>query len=104
MESRFSFGAIELVEVVRSHGVRVHPDLSTEPPLLWKTCFIQKHAVELLSTPSSSMCRSSSASGGSLITGAGGDEHLAAAVDRKVIVCCYERERDRNGIRVAARG
>ena len=40
------------------------------PPLLWHTCFIQKHAVDEFSTPSSARWSSSLAPAGSLITGA----------------------------------
>ena len=43
---------------------------STVCPLSWKTCFIQKHAVELLSSPSRARWSSSVAPAGSLMTGA----------------------------------
>ena len=46
------------------------PCWSTVLPLLWNTCFIQKHAVEQFSCPSSARWSSSVASAGSLMTGA----------------------------------
>ena len=71
------------------------------PPLLWKTCFIQKQAVELLSRPSSARWSSSLASVGSLITGAA-VEHLAAAVQHEVVVRGDVGEDDRQRGAVAS--
>ena len=63
-------GSGELVEVLEWRASLRRHVCSTVLPLLWKVCFIQKQAVELLSRPSKARWSSSVASAGSLMIGA----------------------------------